>query len=227
MTFARFRIREVISAAFLTCFVLVAIFGATGCQPGYTSRTTETARFRIPKSVPNEPQHPLAVDVPGLANFGFITPELWRGAEPTAAGIKVLEGMGVKTIIDLREGDESAEISPKIRYVRLPVSPFQADHVDVTGVLRAISESPKPVFIHCREGRDRTGLAIAAYRLSQGMSAEAACQELRNFHVNPWWRGPIQDRVYQLERDGFARPQASTHPVISAISTARCSLTDR
>jgi protein tyrosine phosphatase (PTP) superfamily phosphohydrolase (DUF442 family) len=204
MTFARFRHREVLSAAFLICFAVVT-FGAIGCQRTFSSRTTETARFRIPKSIPNVPQHPLDVDVPGLANFGFITPEIWRGAEPTAAGIKVLEGMGVKTIIDLREGDESAEISPKVRYVRLPVSAFAADHVDVARVLSAISESPKPVFIHCREGRDRTGLAIAAYRLSQGMSAQAACQELRNFHVNPWWRGPIQDRVYQLERDHIAQ----------------------
>jgi len=184
--------------------VLIAL-GAIGCQPAYISRTVETAQFRVPKSVPKVPQKPLEISVPGLANFGFITPDIWRGAEPTSAGFTVLKGLGVKTIIDLREGDESAEIPPKVKYIRLPISAFAADRVDVAKVLQAISECPKPLYIHCREGRDRTGLAIAAYRLSQGMSAADACQELNNFHVNFWWRGPIQNRIYQLEREGFPR----------------------
>jgi protein tyrosine/serine phosphatase len=108
----------------------------------------------------------------------------------------------VKTVIDLREeGDESSSIPPGVRYVRIPVSPWSADRVDVSEVLRQIKSSPKPIFIHCQQGRDRTGLAVAAYRLAEGMGAKDACQELRNFRVNFWWDGPIERRIYELNRD--------------------------
>ncbi len=187
-------------------FLLTAV-ALPACQPVPVAQLKQTAQFHVPKAVPLEPQHPLEIDIPGLTNFGFITPDIWRGGEPTPAGISVLAGMGVKTIIDLREGDESADIPAKIRYVRIPVSAFHADHVDTAKVLATIANNPKPIFIHCREGRDRTGLAIAAYRLSQGMSAEDACRELRNFRVNVWWQGPIERRVYQLARGTLALQQ--------------------
>ncbi|MDB5302178.1 MAG: protein tyrosine/serine phosphatase [Phycisphaerales bacterium] len=172
-----------------------------GPTPSYELK--ESARIHIPKSVPVTPQQP--TDLPGLPNFGFISPDLWRGAEPTPDGLKTLAAMGVKTVIDLRESDESADVPQGIYYVRLPVSAWHADRVDVAEVLRTISASPKPVFIHCREGRDRTGLAIAAFRLSQGMKADDACKELRNFHVNWWWSNPIENRIRTLARASASR----------------------
>ncbi len=149
------------------------------------------------------PQSPVDGAMPGVPNFGMISKDVWRGAQPTALGLRTLSDIGVKTIIDLREADESDAVPKGIRYIRLPVSAWRADQVDVHDVLEVIARSPKPVFIHCREGRDRTGLAIAAYRLKQGMSPADACQELRNFHVNPWWDGPIETRIYALSRSGM------------------------
>jgi protein tyrosine phosphatase (PTP) superfamily phosphohydrolase (DUF442 family) len=169
-----------------------------GCAAPPSERVIETAHFKIPKSVPLTPQHPINIEAAGLPNFGFVTPDIWRGGEPTKVGIQTLKTMGVKTIIDLRETDASADIPPSIRYVSLPVSMWHADRVDTHAVLHAIAVSPKPLFIHCREGRDRTGLAIAAFRLSQGMSPADACQELRNFRVNFWWETPITDRIHHL-----------------------------
>ncbi|MDB5332915.1 MAG: protein-tyrosine-phosphatase [Phycisphaerales bacterium] len=169
--------------------------------PGPSVEIKERARLHVPKSVPVTPQQP--IDVPGLPNFGFISADVWRGGEPTPDGLKTLAAMGVKTVIDLRESDESANVPVGVYYVRMPVSPWSADRVDVAEVLRTIAGSPKPVFIHCHEGRDRTGLAVAAYRLSQGMSADDACKELHNFHVNWWWSSPIEKSIRDLKRVGL------------------------
>ena len=181
-----------------------------GCSTAPREVVTEKITLHPPQSVKDGPQFPMDDTVPGVPNFGLISKDVWRGAQPTPQGLKRLADLGVKTIIDLRsEGDESSDIPPGVRYVRLPVSPWNADQVDAREVLRLIRENPKPVFIHCHQGRDRTGLAIAAYRLSQGMSAAKACEELRNFRVNVWWQGPIQRQVYRL--GASMEPQADAH----------------
>jgi protein tyrosine phosphatase (PTP) superfamily phosphohydrolase (DUF442 family) len=173
---------------------------AAGCATTPRTTTTEKIVLHIPQSIEDGPQHPLDDTVPGVANFGLVSRELWRGAQPTPEGMGWLARLGVKTIIDLREeADESAIIPAGVRYVRIPVSPFNADRVEVEQVLREIDASPKPVFIHCHQGRDRTGLVVAAYRLRQGMAASQVCKELRNFRVNFWWDGPIERRIYELD----------------------------
>jgi tyrosine-protein phosphatase SIW14 len=192
---------RILSAALALSLASCAPSSPSGAAP--SSQIIEAAHIHVPKSVPATPQEP--IDLPGLPNFGFISPDVWRGGEPTRDGLKTLAAMGVKTVIDLRESDESANVPLGVYYVRLPISAWHADSVDVPEVLRTIAASPKPVFIHCREGRDRTGLAIAAFRLSQGMNADDACRELHNFHVNLWWSGPIENRVRALAHSSVPR----------------------
>lgn len=184
---------------------LLVVAAAAGCVHHDTVPTTEPTAFRVPETIPPGPQRPIEGAIPGVENFGLVSRDVWRGGEPSAQGLQTLAALGVKTVIDLRESDESADIPPGVRYVRLPVSAWHADEVNTDRVLAAISASPKPVFIHCQQGRDRTGLAIAAYRLSTGMSAADACQELRNFHVNPWWETPIERRIDELARIAKSR----------------------
>jgi protein tyrosine phosphatase (PTP) superfamily phosphohydrolase (DUF442 family) len=162
-----------------------------------------------PSQAPPSPTTPptpaaYAANVPGIVNFGYVTPTLWRGAKPDRNGMASLAAMHVGTIIDLQEDDESADVPIGVKYVHLPVSGWHADQVDVPAVLAAIKAGPAPVFVHCREGRDRTGLAIAAYRLSTGWTAEAACAELPQFHINFWWEGPVESRVRRLAVDRAA-----------------------
>lgn len=168
----------------------------TGCAhpPG------DPTSLKPPASNQTPPQYPLPADLPGLPNFGFVTHDIWRGGEPSAAGLARLAQLGVKTVIDLREDDALPDVLPPgIRLVRLPVSAWRADGVDPWKLLHAIKTSPTPIYIHCREGRDRTGLAVAEYRLAKGMSAADACRELRNFHVNLWWEIAIELRIYRLQ----------------------------
>src|SRR3954468_20191677 len=179
--------------------LLIAVVGG-GCANH--ELPAEPARRAVPVVViPTEvrPQRPLEDGyVPGVENFGFVSGELWRGARPTAEGFDKLAKMGVRTIIDLEQHDDGPELPAGVRYVALPVSGWHADQVDTEAVLAAIRDCPKPVFVHCHEGRDRTGLAVAAYRIQQGMSGDDAIEELHNFHVHPWWGYLIEPRVRKM-----------------------------
>ncbi len=46
-------------------------------------------------------------------------------------------------------------------------------------ILKAINQSPKPILIHCWHGSDRTGVAVAMYRIVfQNWSKSQAINEL-------------------------------------------------
>jgi protein tyrosine phosphatase (PTP) superfamily phosphohydrolase (DUF442 family) len=184
--------------------LIVAGCGPTSPPDPSTHPTTKPV-YPIVVVPPAKPQKPIDNYVPGVRNFGFISADVWRGGKPSALGFEILKGMGVATIIDLQEDDESKEVPPGVNYVPIRVSQWKCNQVDVDAVLKAIETSPKPVYIHCLEGRDRTGLAVAAYRLSRGMKADDAITELNAFRVNFWWRGSITQRIRQLDAQRSAQ----------------------
>ncbi len=180
--------------------VLIAVTLAAGCVTRSTGKVPEVI---IPHE--NCPQHPLD-DVRGIENFGFVSAELWRGGQPNAEGYRTLQAMHVGTVIDLELPNPRVPPAPRaVNPHSLPVSEWHSDQVDTTALLVLIRDSPKPVFIHCRQGRDRTGIAVAAYRLSRGMPIADVVKELHNFRVNFWWAPSIERRIRQLSDLMLAR----------------------
>jgi len=56
--------------------------------------------------------------------------------------------------------------------------------------LRKLSTGPlaQTVYVHCAQGRDRTGFVIAAYLMTfEGWTAEEAIREMRDYHFNRIW----------------------------------------
>jgi len=128
------------------------------------------------------------VEIEGVENFAQITAGVWRGAQPTAAGMAKLKAMGVKTIVNLRalhtDRDELRGLG--LDYVHLPCTAAWADEEVVAQFLKiATDPARRPVFVHCQHGSDRTGVAIAAYRVAvQGWSMEKARRELPRFNFH-------------------------------------------
>lgn len=105
-----------------------------------------------------------------ITNFAKVDENLWRGARPDADGVAWLVFNGCKTVISL-EWEQSDIPAANIIEIRLadwePLPRFAPVIEDrhIRSVLAAIKTSPKPIFIHCRSGQNRTGVAVAAYRI--------------------------------------------------------------
>lgn len=126
----------------------------------------------------------------GIPNFGQVSPTLYRGGVPTIEAIQGLKKMGVDIVIDLRGGhntsEQSAVIKLGMQYVTIPSHCPSPKDETFARFLRVIRENPgKKVFVHCRLGDDRTGMAVASYRMAEeGWSAPDAMKEMRAFGFN-------------------------------------------
>ena len=73
-----------------------------------------------------------------------------------------------------------------MRYVRIRCEAWDPDSDEYAAFLKvALAPENQPVFVHCQQGVDRTGVAVASYRMvEQGWTAEAAIAELDRFGHN-------------------------------------------
>lgn len=122
----------------------------------------------------------------GVPNFGKVTPQLYRGGLPSMEGLEALQKLGVNVVVDMRGKNKIEEGEAKklgMQYVAIPSHcPFPRDET-YAKFLKAVREnSGKKVFVHCRLGDDRTGMAVAAYRMAdEGWSADEAMKEMKVF----------------------------------------------
>ena len=133
----------------------------------------------------------------GILNFGKISDNLYRGAQPDSSGIESLKRLGVKTIISLRKtndlwkAEESVAKTNGITFVNIPMSGLGRPTPEaVQQILQIISSSPSPVFIHCQHGCDRTGTIIACYRIMHDQwTIDAALREAKLYGMSSLERG--------------------------------------
>jgi protein tyrosine/serine phosphatase len=123
----------------------------------------------------------------GLPNFGEVSPNLYRGGQPGADGLKALKKMGVSIVIDMRGSKSKHEQTfveeLGMEYVSIPWHcPFPDDAPFVKFLNLIEHNHGKKIFVHCRLGDDRTGMAIASYRMAEeGWSADEAMKEMELF----------------------------------------------
>ncbi len=146
-----------------------------------------SAQDQLPTPPPAQKQMGSRKNYVGLPNFGEVTPNLFRGGQPGVDGLETLKKMGVSIVVDMRgsKSPHEKDVVTKLgmKYVSIPWHcPFPKDEA-FAKFLRVIQENPKKkVFIHCRLGDDRTGMAIASYRMAmESWSAEDALKEMELF----------------------------------------------
>lgn len=156
--------------------ILISFFLLIGCG---SSSETFTPVVERPEN------WALKIEQEGLPNFYKVSDELYRGARPTAEGIKELEKMGIKTIINLEtfhysDKDKIEEADVEINYEQIPMLAWDPEDEDLIEFLEIISEKENgPFFVHCKHGADRTGLIVATYRIiEQDWSKEDAIKEM-------------------------------------------------
>ncbi|MCB0414261.1 MAG: dual specificity protein phosphatase family protein [Bdellovibrionales bacterium] len=134
-------------------------------------------------------------DIDEIKNFHQVTESLYRGARPESDGLQYLKRTDMHTILNIennstaiKEEQQQAE-ELGIHFISSPmswtVSPTDEQIDEILGAL----QNPEnfPIYVHCKHGRDRTGLIIGLYRVEvQGWSPQEAYQEMKKLGFRSW-----------------------------------------
>ncbi len=130
------------------------------------------------------------VSAPHVRHFAQVDEAIYRGGEPSEAGLRDLAALHVKLVVDLREKGsgtkrEEAEVEALgMEYRNFPLRSFSAPSVEQIDTLLAIlsNKADLPVFVHCWRGKDRTGTVIACYRIRHDGWSNARALKEANSH---------------------------------------------
>jgi protein tyrosine/serine phosphatase len=119
-------------------------------------------------------------------NFKEVSTGIYRGGRPDQAGVEVdLPNLGVKTIIDLENDDQAIALERSwaqqagINFISKPMNGMDSPNDGEVNDILAKIRTEQPVYVHCMQGHDRTGLVIALYRVFyEGWSPKAAHDEM-------------------------------------------------
>ena len=151
---------------------------------------------------------PALAQSPRVANFGEVDAGvMYRGAQPSRAGLLDLKKAGIRTVVDLRgyraRGERRAVEALGMRFVGFPLSGLRAPTgAEIDQVMEILDAAPKPVFVHCWHGEDRTGTVIACWRIRRdGWTRARALSEASAFHMSPFQVG-MRRFIARLNGDG-------------------------
>ncbi|OGP56435.1 MAG: hypothetical protein A2Y65_11425 [Deltaproteobacteria bacterium RBG_13_52_11] len=150
-----------------------------------------------------------------LPNLHQVTPTLYRGAQPTAVGMRQLKAMGVKTVVNLRsfnsDRDELGDTG--LGYEHICMKAWHPEQEDIIRFLRITTDKDRtPVFAHCQHGADRTGLMCAIYRVAIcNWTKEEAIREMTQggFGHHTIWKNLIKF-IEDLDIEGIKKQAGIT-----------------
>ncbi len=123
-----------------------------------------------------------------LPNFGTVSTGVYRSGQFNREGLLKLRDLGVKTILNIREKvseEESREAAALgMSVVHVAMSGLKSPSFDqVDRALKTLADPAlRPVLVHCRYGKDRTGVTVASFRTRlQGWTVPAAVAEAKTF----------------------------------------------
>lgn len=138
-----------------------------------------------------------------IRNFDKVDKYLYRSAKLKPVDIMMLKDIGIKKIISLDDelGHEIADICQKlkIKHLILPIDIY--DNKSIRGIVNdnLVSTIRKdgPTLVHCRAGKDRTGLVCAIYSLMTGKKIDEVKKRLFYFGFGVGL--PIKTKDYYLK----------------------------
>ncbi|SRR5260221_9095568 len=209
----------------------VALFLATSCILSTKARCADhsvTGSLIIQESTCEQESNPgnsgRHIDNELIPDFGEVAPTLYRGGQPKKHGFETLAKMGIQIVVDLR-GDRKSEREEVTRlgmqYVPMHWQcSFPKDRIFADFITLIRANPGKKIFVHCRVGDDRTGMMVAAYRMTEEeWSAERAKKEMVNFGFSFVHRHLICLRLDSYEKDFPNR--FATRPEFAKLRSAK------
>jgi len=192
---------------------------------GQISRTAAVTFLALVLTLPVAAAQPGltgALDNIRIGNFGRVSDNYYRGAQPGGRDYADLAKLGVKTVIDLQEYGDVAEpnavAAAGMKYVRIGmntrVNPTAAQ---LEQFLKIVNDpQSQPVYVHCAGGRHRTGVMTAVYRMTNDkMSGTEAFKEMKKYNFGADFLHP-EFKSFVLS---YQAPQLAAPPSLVAVTT--------
>jgi tyrosine-protein phosphatase SIW14 len=162
----------------------------------------------------------------GIANFAQVTPDLFRGGQPTSEGYRELKQMGVDTVISFRHEKGENDLERRaveglgMRFVSLPWHAWDKptdEEVTRFFTLVAASRPSSKTFVHCQQGRDRTGAMVALYRIAvDHWCPGSAVAEMKAYHYHHFFFPQLETYV-----ENFPQKLASDRSLAASVSSTQ------
>lgn len=142
------------------------------------------ARKDVISEAPRNPEWARPIVLEGVPNLHKVDDNLYRSAQPTSDGMRNLEKLGIKTVINLREFHDDKDETDKtgLRRIDIPMLAWDVKDGSLVEALKQLKNKEQgPYLVHCMHGADRTGVVNAMYRIVyQQWDKEKALDEMRN-----------------------------------------------
>ena len=121
-----------------------------------------------------------------LPKFQQVTDRLYRGGQPRDGGLRRLRELGIDTIVNLRgtskttRAEEAEARALGFNYFNVPLPNWGRPQDERVRRVLLIIAAPQNgrVFVHCKDGVDRTGTIVALHRVThQGWKTSDAMTE--------------------------------------------------
>jgi protein tyrosine phosphatase (PTP) superfamily phosphohydrolase (DUF442 family) len=140
-----------------------------------------------------------------LPRFEKVSERLFRGAQPRAGGVQRLAELGINTVINLR-GASNTTRAEEVEVRRLGLNYFNISLPNwgrpqderMRRILNIIGAPESGlVFVHCKDGVDRTGMVVALHRMKhEGWKTSDAVAEAERSGMRKiqfWMRDYVED----------------------------------
>src|SRR5262249_9819810 len=124
-------------------------------------------------------------------DFDKLNDNYYRGGQPKREDYVRWAGLGIKPVVDLRQGGPNDEKTLlKNAGIKFYSIPMTASHppskITIHQFLQVVNDpANQPVFVHCEDGHIRTGVMTAVYRITHdGWTADQAYAEMKKYHFH-------------------------------------------
>lgn len=167
-----------------------------------------TLLFSFTQSNERPPNWAKKIALNQLHNTYLVEEGIIRGAQPSSKGFHTLDSLGVKSVLNLRNilSDKNEGRKTNIQLTHLRINTWTINYQELVEGVRLLNNAPKPVFVHCKHGSDRTGCIVAGYRIAiQDWSVEDAIDEFKNggFGFHEKWFQNIVVLLKSIDKTKF------------------------
>jgi tyrosine-protein phosphatase SIW14 len=146
-----------------------------------------------------------------IINFGQMDDRMYRGGQPEEDDYADLAALGIDTVVDLRndptEFSKAAAEAAGLKYINIPMSGWHyPNESDINAFLGVVNDTETgKIYVHCKAGKHRTGLAGAVYRFNvHGWNYDQAYKEMKTFNYTSW---PVHYNIKSYVKSYYKRPK--------------------